>query len=116
MKQELSNKKILVYTISLYILLLISEFSFNILAFISNYSTGKVGTSFFSKASDIISLLKFDVILYILILICVYLTFSLINTTYVLLVYQELSQRKSNLPLSTKAYLFISINFFFILS
>ena len=116
MKQEFSNKKILVYTISLYILLLISEFTFNILTFISNYSTGKVGSSFFSEVTDIISLLKFDVVLYILILICVYLIFSLINHVYVLLAYQELSRRKPILPLSTKAYLFISINFFFILS
>ena len=111
MKQEFSNKKILVYTISLYILLLISEFTFNILTFISNYSTGKVGSSFFSEVTDIISLLKFDVVLYILILICVYLIFSLINHVYVLLAYQELSRRKPILPLSTKAYLFISINF-----
>lgn len=116
MKRELSNKKILIYTISLYLLLLISEFSFNTLYFISTYSTGKVGSSFFSKASGIISLLKFDVILYILTLICVYLIFSLINYIFVTLVYQDLSQRKSNLPLSAKVYLFISINFYFILS
>ncbi len=116
MKQELSNKKILIYTISLYILLLISEFSFNTLYFIRTYSTGKVGSTFFSKASNIISLLKFDVILYILTLICVYLIFSLINYIFFILVYQDLSQRKPELPISAKVYLFISINFYFILS
>ncbi len=116
MKQELSNKKILIYTISLYLLLLLSEFSFNTLYFIGTYSTGKVGSSFFSKASDIVSLLKFDVILYILLLISIYIIFSLINTTYILLAYQELSRRKPSLPPLTKVYLFISINFFFILA
>ncbi len=116
MKQELSNKKILIYSISLYLLLLISEFSFNTLYFISTYSRGKVGSAFFSKTSDIISLLKFDVILYLLTLICVYLIFSLINTLFVTLVHQDLCQRKPNLPPSAKVYLFISINFYFILS
>ena len=116
MKQELSNKKILTYTIILYLSLLISEFAFNILSFVGNYSTGKVGSSFFLKASEIISLLKFDVILYILTLILIYLIFSLINTIYVLQVHQELSRRKPNIPLAAKVYTFISINFYFILS
>jgi len=116
MKQELSNKKILTYTIILYFLLLISEFASNILTFISNYSTGKVGSSFFSKASEIISLLKFDVILYILILIFIYLIFSLINTIYVTQVHQELSRRKPSIPSSAKVYVFIAINIYFISS
>lgn len=116
MKQELSNKKILIYTISLYLLLLISELTFNTFYFIGTYSTGKVGSTFFSKAGDIISLLKFDVILYLLTLICVYLIFSLINTLFVTLVHKDLSQRKPNLPPSAKVYVFISINFYFILS
>ncbi|TET69505.1 MAG: DUF229 domain-containing protein, partial [Candidatus Aminicenantes bacterium] len=116
MKQELKDKKILIYSISLYLLLFFAEFSNSIFSFIMMYSTGKVGSSFFPKASEIIGLLKYDIIVYILTQISIYLIFSLINYYLVILVYKELSRRKPNLTLSSKLYLFISINIYFILS
>jgi arylsulfatase A-like enzyme len=116
MKQELTKKKILVYSISLYILLFLAEFSTNIFSFIMEYSTRKVGSSLFPKASEIFGLLKFDFILYILTQIIIYLIFSLINYYFVILVYHELSRKRPNLTLSSKVYLFISINIYFILS
>lgn len=116
MKQELTDKKILIYSISLYLLLFFAELSNNIFSFIMFYSTGKVGSSFFLKASEIIGLLKYDVMVYILTQILIYLIFSLINYHLVILVYKVLSQRKPNLAVSSKVYLFVSINIYFILS
>ena len=116
MRKEPTDKKILIYSISLYLLLFFAEFSNSIFSFIMKYSTGKVGSSFFAKASEIIGLLKYDVIVYILTQILIYLIFSLINYHLVILVYKELSQRKPNLAVSSKVYLFISINIYFILS
>ncbi len=116
MKEDFSDKKILGYSIFIYLFLLLAEFSFNIFSFISNYSKGKVSSTFFSKINEVMGLLKFDIVLYILTLVLLYLIFSVMNYFYVVLAYQEISSRRSTPASSLKAYLLIGINVYFILS
>jgi len=116
MKEDFSDKKILCYSIFIYLFLLLAEFSFNIFSFVSNYSKAKVNSAFFSKINEVMSLLKFDIVLYILTLVLIYLIFSVINYFYVVLAYQEISSRKSTPSSPLKAYLLIGINVYFILS
>jgi arylsulfatase A-like enzyme len=116
MKEDFSDKKILGYSIFIYLFLLLAEFSFNIFSFISNYSKGKVSSTFFSKINEVMGLLKFDIVLYILTLVIIYLIFSVINYFYVVLAYQEVSSRKSIPSSQLKACLLIGINVYFILS
>ncbi len=116
MKREFSNKKLLLYSIFLYLLLLILELALNVFSFINKYSEETVGSTFLSKINESFNLLKYDIVFYLSILILIYVVFALINYKYVKLAYQGLKQKKLFQHSLIKAYLFIAINVYFILS
>jgi len=66
----------------IFILLLFLEFSYNIFIFIQEYSSGKVGSTLFSKAYEGLSLLKYDLVFYIISLLLIYSFFAWIQYNY----------------------------------
>jgi len=116
MKNEISNKKLLFYSLFLYLLLFISELFINFFSYITNYSKGKLTSSFFAKIKESLNLLKYDIALYFFILITIYVIFALINYKYITLVSKSLSKRKFLRHASGKSLLFLLVNVFFISS
>lgn len=64
-------------------MLFVSEMFLNCFSFLKRYSGGKVGSSLFSKVKECLELLKYDIAIYILTLISIYIIFSFINYKYV---------------------------------
>ncbi len=116
MKNEISNKKLLFYSLFLYLLLFISELFINFFSYITNYSKGKLTSIFFAKIKESLNLLKYDIALYFFILITIYVIFALINYKYITLVSKSLSKRKFFRHASKKSLLFLLVNVFFISS
>ena len=115
MKQEISNRKIFFYSIVLYLMLFVSEMFLNCFSFLKRYSGGKVGSSLFSKVKECLELLKYDIAIYILTLISIYIIFSFINYKYVVFFYKALSKKKPLIKNNlTKIFLFFLINFYFV--
>jgi len=116
MKNEISNKKLLFYSLLLYILLFISELFINFSSYITNYSQGKLTSSLFTKIKESLNLLKYDIALYFFILITIYTIFALINYKYITLVSKSLSKREFFRHASGKSLLFLLVNVVFISS
>jgi arylsulfatase A-like enzyme len=75
-----SNPRIKFWLFGLFfILLLLIEFANNTFSFIQNYSEGKVGSTFFSKIYECLSIIKYDLIYYIFSIIIIYLFFAWIT-------------------------------------
>jgi len=111
-----SRKKILFYSIGLYLALLIAEIVYNIFSFISEFSAEKVHSTFFAKIKESAAFLKFDIALYLLLLVAIYLVFALINYGYVLLAREAISRTFQRKWAHLDEGLFLGLNAFFILT
>ncbi|MCP2605081.1 hypothetical protein NLC29_02890, partial [Candidatus Aminicenantes bacterium AH-873-B07] len=78
-EKEISNKKILIYSIILYFFLLFGEIFINIYSFIIKYSSRKLTPSLFEKVKECLSFLSLDILIYFFILTFIYVSFSILN-------------------------------------
>jgi arylsulfatase A-like enzyme len=116
MTHDLSEKKVRTYTFAFYILLLLTEITYNVFSYITTYQNGKLTGSLFAKMQEALSLLKFDIAFYVAALFLVYLFFAWINYKFVIFAAAAI-QRRGILPrLPTRALLFVLINAFFLVS
>ncbi len=115
MNKDITNKRLLVFSIALYLILLFTEIYINLFSYIANYSKGKLGVTFFSTVREILDQLKFDIAAYILSLLIIYLIFALVNYKFVMSLAQAISKSKPNNSIPIKGVLFICVNVFFIL-
>jgi len=112
--EPLSNKKILRYSILLYVALFLAEIVYNIFSFINDFSTEKVHSTFFAKVKESAAFLKFDIALYIILLVAVYIVFALINTVYVIVAREAFGKKFNRQSPHLAVFLFLGINIFFI--
>jgi arylsulfatase A-like enzyme len=110
----LSNKKILRYSILLYVALFLAEFGYNIFSFVNDYSTWKVTSTFFIKLKESANFLKFDIAFYIFLLIAIYILFALINYAYLQFARDALANKFHLKSQNLIVYLFLGINIFFV--
>ena len=111
-----STKRIVVYSILLYAGLLLAEIAFNIFAFVTTYSTGKVHSTFFAKLKESADFLKFQVAAYLALLIVIYIVFGLLNAAYVIFARDALLKKFRIKTPHLAAYLFLGINAYFIIT
>jgi len=114
MKKALSDKKILVYSILFYTLLFLVEVYADFFTYITNYSQGKLSVTFFTKIKEILHLIKFNIVVYVITLLLIYLSAAFLNYLYVKLAYKALAKKKQEGRIPLKALLFIGINFLFV--
>ncbi len=114
MKKVLSDKKILIYSILFYVLLFLVEIYADFFTYITNYSKGKLSVTFFTKIKEIIHLVKFNIVIYAITLLLIYLLAALLNYLYVKLAYKALTKNRQESRIPLKALLFIGINFLFV--
>lgn len=114
MKRDISNNKLAVYTIFLYLLLLVMEIFMNL--FYSTFNHSKVSVTFMSKMKEIFELIRVEVIIYFLLLILIYVGIAWINFRFVLAAAKAVQTRKPFKALPIKGFLFIVINGYFILT
>lgn len=113
-RDSFSNKKILFYSIGLYLTLLVAEIVYNILAFISEFSTEKVHSTFFAKIKESAAFLKFDIAVYVFLLVAFYLVFALVNYGYAILAQEAISRTFHRKWEHLGGGLFLGINALFI--
>lgn len=114
MHRDLSDKKILVYSIIFYSLLFLVEVYADLFTYISDYSEGKLSVTFFTKIKESLSLIKFNIVLYVILLIFIYFLAALLNYHYVKLAYKALTKKRQGYRIPLRALLFIGINTLFI--
>jgi len=114
MRRDLTDKKILIYSILLYFFLFLVEVYADFFTYISNYSKGKLSVTFFTKIKESLNLIKFDIVLYVILLIIIYSLAGMLNYHYIKLAYKALTRRRQGYRIPLKASLFIGINIFFI--
>ncbi|MCX6576477.1 MAG: sulfatase [Candidatus Aminicenantes bacterium] len=111
-----STRRIVVYSILLYTGLLLAEIGFNIFAFVTTYSTGKVHSTFFAKLKESAGFLKYQVVMYLILLVAIYIVFGLINSAYVIFARDALLRKFRPKTPHLAAFLFLGINVFFIIT
>ena len=114
MKKVLSDKRVLVYSILFYSLLFLVEIYADFFTYITNYSEGKLSVTFFTKIKEILYLIKFNAVIYVLTLLLIYLLAALLNYLYVKLTYKALTIKRQEGKVPLKALLFIGINLLFV--
>ena len=112
-----TGKRIFQYNIVIYLLLLGLETFNNILFSISGAKTGKVLSSLYGDASGIFRLIFFDLILYLVAIVSIYLAFAWMNARIIqkVLAKVEVLLRKKINDYSAAA-IFVLVNGLFILS
>jgi len=111
-----STRRIVVYSILLYTGLLLAEIGFNIFAFVTTYSTGKVHSTFFAKLKESAGFLNYQVVMYLILLVAIYIVFGLINSAYVIFARDALLRKFCPKTPHLAAFLFLGINVFFIIT
>ncbi len=111
-----SNKKIVVSSILLYGFLLLAEIVFNIFVFVTTYSTGKVHSTFFAKLRESAGFLKYQVGVYVMVLVAIYVVFGLLNAAYVIFARDAILKKSRPKTPHLTAVLFLGINVAFIVT
>jgi len=114
MHKDLSDKKILLYSILLYFFLFFIEVYTVFFNYISDYSKRKLSVTFFTKIKESLNLIKFNIVLYVILLISIYFLAAALNYHYVKLFYKALIKKRQGYRIPLKALLFLGINSLFI--
>jgi arylsulfatase A-like enzyme len=114
MHQDISDKKIFIYSIGFYSLLFLIELYADFFNYISDYSKCKLSTTFITKIKESLSLIRINIVIYVGLLLFLYFLTALLNYHYVKLAYKALTKNRKESRIPLKAFLFMGINVMFI--
>lgn len=112
-----NTKKFFFFTLTIYLLLFISEILLLVFSSLSHYvAGGGKYASFSSRTKEIFLYLKYDLVLYFLAIVLIYAVFALINYEFFKVCLRGLSRRKLKITGKLVVLIFLTINAYFILS
>jgi len=78
-RREISDRKLIVFTVFLYLLLWLAEFASKAFAVLAYYSEDQVNSSLVAKVEEGARLLGFDIFIYVVKLLLIYILFAILN-------------------------------------